>query len=77
MPKKPAIAKGEMIGTVVVGERGQIVIPKNFRETMGIRQGSNLMVVSHGNGVLMLVPTEMMKGLLDKMSDKLSKLNEK
>ena len=34
-----------IIGTVKVGERGKIVIPKEAREVFGIRPGDELMLV--------------------------------
>ena len=40
------IPKGHYIfGTVKVGERGQIVIPKEAREVFGIQAGDTLLVV--------------------------------
>ena len=41
------IPKGHYIfGTVKVGERGQIVIPKEAREVFGIQAGDTLLVLS-------------------------------
>ena len=41
----PLPPKGKHVfGTVTVGERGQIVIPKQAREIFGLRQGSRLIV---------------------------------
>lgn len=38
--------KGKYIfGTVTVGERGQIVIPKKAREVFGIKPGDSLLVL--------------------------------
>ena len=41
-------------GSVTVGERGQVVIPVNMREKLGINPGDKLLVFSHpsGSGVL-------------------------
>lgn len=40
------IPKGHYIfGTVKVGERGQIIIPKEARETFGIQPGDTLIVL--------------------------------
>ena len=47
--RKLAVLKGpkgkHIFGTVKVGERGQIVIPKEAREIFGIRPGDSLLVV--------------------------------
>ena len=34
-----------LFGTVKVGERGQIIIPKEARETFGIKAGDTLIVM--------------------------------
>jgi len=76
MTKKTTSCSEDLIGTVVVGERGQIVIPKNFREAIGLQTGSRLMVASHGNGAMVLIPMAMMKEMMDKMNNKLSKFKD-
>jgi AbrB family looped-hinge helix DNA binding protein len=38
--------KGKFAGTVRVGEKGQIVIPKGARELLGIRPGDTLLVLA-------------------------------
>lgn len=58
----PIGPKGKHIfGTTKVGERGQIVLPKNARDTMGIKKGDTLMVLGNedaeGFGIA-LVPSE-------------------
>ena len=41
-----AAPKGKhLFGTVTVGEKGQIVIPKNAREIFGIKTGDSLVVL--------------------------------
>ena len=51
-----SFAKGKHVfGTVKVGERGQIVIPKEARELFGIKPGDLLLVVGdeeHGIGII-------------------------
>lgn len=39
-------SKGKFAGTVRVGEKGQIVIPKGIRELFDIRPGDTLLVLA-------------------------------
>lgn len=51
-------ARGRHIfGTAKVGERGQIVIPKEARELFGIRAGDTLLILGdEENGILVTKP---------------------
>lgn len=40
-----------LFGVVKVGEKGQIVIPKEARDLFGIKPGSSLMVAADKNGI--------------------------
>ena len=44
-----------IFGTVKVGERGQIVIPKEARDVFGIRPGDELMLVGDENSGLAVI----------------------
>lgn len=45
----------KMYGSVVVGSKGQIVIPKDVREELGIETGDSLIVVvKHGKAIGMI-----------------------
>lgn len=56
-----------MLDIAVVGERGQVVIPKKIREVLGLESGSKLLVMHHGDGALILMPAEKMKSLMKDM----------
>mgnify|MGYP002522249583 CR=1 FL=1 len=43
-----------IFGVVKVGERGQVVIPKEAREQYQIKAGDNLMVLGDQRGIAML-----------------------
>jgi len=43
-----------LFGVVKVGERGQVVIPKEAREQYGIKAGDSLMVLGDQRGIAML-----------------------
>ena len=52
--------KDKFIGIARVGEKGQIVIPKEAREMFGIRPGDTLVILcdkEKGIGILMLLKT--------------------
>lgn len=54
----PPAPKGKNIwGSVTIGERGQIVIPKGARERFGLSGGQRLVVLSDENGIA-LIPDE-------------------
>ena len=54
-----------IFGVVKVGERGQIVIPKEAREQYDIKAGDNLMVLGDEKGIAML-KTEMFQSIINK-----------
>lgn len=54
----PAAPRGKNIwGSVSVGERGQIVIPKGVRDLFGLTGGQRLIVLSDEHGIA-LIPDE-------------------
>lgn len=55
----PIAPKGKHVfGTVTVGERGQIVIPKKAREIFGIRPGDSLMMLGDEEQGLAMVKAD-------------------
>ena len=70
----PPAPRGKNIwGTVTIGERGQIVIPKAARDQLGMKAGERLIVASDELGIA-LFPAEFferqMRELMDKLNDK-------
>jgi AbrB family looped-hinge helix DNA binding protein len=56
------VGKGRYIfGMVKVGERGQIVIPKEAREKFGIKPGDSLLVLGDEQRGIAIVKAELMK----------------
>ena len=53
-----------IFGVVKVGERGQIVIPKEARDLYEIKAGDNLMVLGDQKGIAML-KTEVFQNIID------------
>ena len=61
-----------IFGVVKVGERGQIVIPKEAREIYNIKAGDSLMVLGDPKGIAML-KTEVFQSIIDQAMGGLTK----
>ena len=61
-----------IFGVVKVGERGQIVIPKEARELYNIKAGDSLMVLGDQRGIAML-KTEIFQSIIDQAMEGLAK----
>jgi AbrB family looped-hinge helix DNA binding protein len=68
--KKSIIMEAEngkyIFGVVKVGERGQIVIPKEAREIYGIKAGDSLLVLGDMKGMA-VIKTEIFQDKIDEM----------
>ncbi len=64
----------QLIGSTVMGERGQIVIPKDIRDRLKIKPGAKMMVMQHGDSPIMLLPIEQMQEMIRQMSDRVAKV---
>lgn len=53
-------------GTAKVGERGQIVIPKEAREMFHINPGDTLLIIGEANKGLMISSPDLLPHLADK-----------
>lgn len=78
LKKRPSKPKkdmgGQLIGSTVMGERGQVVIPKDIRDRLRIKPGAKIMVMQHGDSPIMLLPVEQMQEMIRQMSDRVAKL---
>jgi len=71
----PPAQQGKNIwGTVTLGERGQIVIPKAARDKLGINGGDRLIVASDEVGIA-LIPAEFFESKMREIMDRLSEKN--
>lgn len=68
MTLPPAPAGKHIWGTVVINERGQLVIPKGAREQFGLKGGERLLVMSDEEGIAML-PTEIFEKKMRKIME--------
>lgn len=73
---KHVLGKGNaqrVFGTAKVGDRGQIVIPKEAREMFGIRPGDTLLILGESDTGLIVSRPEELTNLADKMLNQLRK----
>lgn len=61
-----------IFGVVKVGDKGQIVIPKDARTQYGIKPGDSLMLLGDQNGMA-LVKTEVFQCLIGNLVEKITK----
>jgi AbrB family looped-hinge helix DNA binding protein len=72
------LAKQEpLIGTTIVGERGQVVIPKEFRDQLSLEPGETLVVMYNGHGPILLFPAKHMQDMVKTMSDRIANVLKK
>jgi len=67
---KHILGKGNskrVFGTAKVGERGQIVIPKEARELFGIKPGDTLLILGEENKGLIVSRPELLRDLADEI----------
>lgn len=69
---KHILGKGNsrrVFGTAKVGDRGQIVIPKEARELFRIRPGDTLLILGEENKGLVVSRPELLRDLADQLFD--------
>ena len=59
--------KDKFVGIAKVGEKGQIVIPKEARDMFGIKPGDCLVVLCDKKKGLALVKSEVLESTIDKL----------
>jgi AbrB family looped-hinge helix DNA binding protein len=62
-----------VFGTAKVGDRGQIVIPKEAREMFGIQPGDTLLIVGESETGLIVSRPEALNDLADKLLNNVKK----
>jgi len=76
---KHLLGKGNtrrVFGTAKVGERGQIVIPKEARELFGIRPGDTLLILGDEDAGLIVSRPEVLTDLASKILKTVNKEEE-
>lgn len=62
-----------VFGTAKVGDRGQIVIPKEARELFGIQPGDTLLILGESDTGLIISRPEALNDLADKLLNTVKK----
>ena len=62
-----------IFGTVKVGDRGQIVIPKDAREFYGIHPGDTLLILGDEENGMIVTKPEVLSSLAEKILDQIGK----
>lgn len=62
-----------VLGTAKVGDRGQIVIPKEAREMFGIQPGDTLLILGESEAGLIISRPEALNELADKILNNVKK----
>ena len=65
-----------VFGTARVGDRGQIVIPKEARELFGIRPGDTLLILGDEDAGLIVSRPEVLNDLASRILDNVNKEDE-
>lgn len=76
---KHLLGKGNtkrVFGTAKVGDRGQIVIPKEARELFGIRPGDTLLILGDEEAGLIVSRPEVLNDLASKILKNMNKEEE-
>ena len=65
-------AKRHIFGTAKVGEKGQIVIPKDARQIFGVKPGDTLILGGEGTGIIVTKP-DVLRDAADDIFGKMEK----
>lgn len=66
--------KTEAMDMVTLGERGQVVIPAQIRDRLGLAAGDKLMAFCKHAEMICLVPASSMRRLVDVLNAQLSEI---
>ncbi len=80
MPKSKHVLgipdRRHIFGTVKVGEKGQIVIPKEARDLYGISPGDTLLILGDDSCGIIITPPEHVRDAAKRIFSKIDKVNE-
>ncbi|MBQ6398099.1 MAG: AbrB/MazE/SpoVT family DNA-binding domain-containing protein [Oscillospiraceae bacterium] len=61
--------KGKLAASAKVGEKGQIVIPKEMRDMFSIRPGDTIILLADDKRGIAIPPKSMFNAFIDKVHD--------
>lgn len=64
------------LGTVKVGERGQIVIPKETRDLFDIKPGDNLIILANKKSGIVIVKADRIKEFAKEILEKIENFED-
>lgn len=64
----------QVAGTTVLGERGQIVIPKSLRESLDLKKGDTFIIMRHGRK-MMMIPSNELKEMINQMTSAIESIS--
>lgn len=59
----------DTIRHIHLSSKGQVVIPEEFRESLQLRKGSNLVCIKHGNSIIIKKQATVLKQMEDEFKD--------
>src|SRR5271170_3039815 len=62
----------EYLTTTKIGEKGQLTVPKQFREDLGLGTGAPVAVLRWGDGLVLLPEQQRFQRLCDRLSEALT-----
>ena len=62
----------EFLATTRIGEKGQLTVPKQFREDLGLGTGAPFAVLRLGDGLILLPEQQRFEQLCEQISSKLA-----
>ena len=66
----------KFFGSTTVGERGQVVIPSEAREQMGLKQGEKLLVFSMGEDMVVLAKLSHLEKFATSLASRLRSIRD-
>lgn len=69
--KRLSSQTNQIVGTTVLGERGQVVIPKSARDYLNLKSGDTMVVMAHNNAIVFL-PKKKMEAFIKTLTAQLA-----
>jgi AbrB family looped-hinge helix DNA binding protein len=77
MPASVKATAAEFVGSTKIGEKGQLTIPKQFREDLDLAAGAPFAVLRVGNGLILLPEHQRFEQLCERVTSVLTNLGVK